>query len=147
AQMMKTSDYAGWINSSGVSTMFTGSTSPDAPAIDQCTGRYFTNSVIWGAWGASTFDGFVNAVRTADAAPEEWPASVWAGKNILSLYGTADTTVPWYPRGASALRSVWAGQPAIDDVVVRQGGDHGANGTYFEVQAMSTFLATVFELT
>lgn len=142
-----TMPYAGWINSSGVSTMFTGSENPDAPAIEKSTGRYFTSSVIWGAWGESTYDGWASAVRAADAAPEEWPSSVWAGKKILNLYGTADTSVPWYPRGASALRSAWSGLPDIDDVVARQGGDHGSNGTYFEVQAMSTFLATVFELT
>lgn len=138
-----TDTYAGWINNSGVSTWFDGDDTGGGavPASEKSTRTAFTESVITAAWGVSDLDGLTDALLAADAAPELWPSSVWTGKNILCCYGDSDSTVPWHPRGASTLRSLWAGGPTIDDVSVRIGGDHSAtNGSYLDVDAMSAFL-------
>lgn len=137
-----TGRYAGLISSSGVSTLFVGLTDGSGTSSQKSTGRHF-GSAVWEAYGETTYEGF--AVAAADYAPESWDASLWAGKKILSCYGTADYSVPWYPRGGSALRDVWAGQPEIDRVAVRIGGDHGqANGSYHQVDDMLLFIADVF---
>lgn len=134
--------YAGWVNNSGVSTAFVGTTS-GAKNPAAATGWYFTPA-MWDAWGVSSVATLQAAMASAGAIPEAWAAAKWAGKKILNCYGDADTTVPWETRGAAALRSAWAGEPAIDRVAVRAGGDHsGANGSYLQVDDMVSFLTEV----
>lgn len=91
-------------------------------------------------------DGSNYAEKTAGYHPLEFTPSLFAGKNIISLVGDADTTVPpttnTYP-----MRAHWAGQPAIDRLEVRAGGDHSqANGTYTMVQPMTEFISDVLGL-
>lgn len=129
--------FSGWINNSGVSTMFVGN---DAGTSSQWTTSRQWRDAIYGAYGV-TNDAQLAAFGHA---PESWNASVWTGKKILACYGTADYTVPWYPRGASTLRGIWAGLPDVDEISVRTGGDHSAsNGSYLDVPAMSAFLASI----
>lgn len=138
-----TDQYAGWINNSGVSTLFVGNTTSGATTADAATSRAFAPA-IWNAWGETTHAAFQTAALAADADPEGWPASVWAGKKILSCYGDADTTVPWDIRGAGPLRTIWAGQPAVDLASLKVGGDHSAsNGSYADLAAMTAFLADI----
>lgn len=137
--------YAGWINNSGVSTWFDGddtNAGSSVPAISRSTRTYFTESVLSAAWGVANRSELSAALLAANAVPERWNANVWSGKKILNCYGDADTTVPWYPRGAATLRDIWAGKPAIDLVSVREGGDHtGGNGSYLDTVAMTSFLS------
>lgn len=96
---------------------------------------------IWNAYGASDQAGYNAAIGDHD--PMNFAASVWAGKKVLSLVGTADTTVPPASNGL-ALRAIYAGQPAIDALNIREGGDHSsANGSYQQVAAMTAFLLEV----
>lgn len=134
--------YSGWINNSGVSTLLIGTSSGSHNA--DANSAYYFSPTSYTAWGVSTYGAMVTALNAADAVPEAWPSSAWTGKNILCLYGDADTTVPWSPRGAETLRTIWAGEPAIDDVHMRPGGGHGgANSSYYDVAQMSAFLLTV----
>lgn len=131
--------FAGWINNSGVSTAFVGDTS-GSKDVSAATGWYFTPT-MWDSWGVSSVATLEAAMSAADAIPEEWAASIWAGKNILCCYGNADTTVPWSTRGAGPLRDIWAGEPAIDSVALKAGGDHsGTAGSYLQVAEMTAFL-------
>lgn len=133
--------FAGWICNSGVATMLVGSGTLASPSIERTTGLYF-GATCWAAFGATTYEEFVDVV--GDAAPESWAPSVWDGRNVLMCYGTADTTVPWSPRGGGPLRDLWAGRPATDDVSPREGGDHSqGNGSYGDVAAMVPFLLTM----
>lgn len=135
--------YAGWINNSGVSTLFEGVSDGGGSALTKSTGRAF-GATCWNGWGASTYAEWAALATSADAAPEAWPATVWAGKKILNCYGDADPTAPWVPRGGGPLRAIWAGAPAVDLTSVRIGGDHSAtNGSYLDVEAMSSFLAEI----
>lgn len=81
--------------------------------------------------------------KTVGYDPMLFPLSTWDGRKILQLVGTADTNV--VPEAnAYAIRSRWLGRPAMDELVVRQGGDHEtSNGTFFEVRAMTSFLTRV----
>lgn len=140
AQYGGRSRFSGWINNSGVSTIFEG-TVDAANAAERPTGQYFGPSML-PAWGVESYAALQSVA--ASYAPEGWPASAWAGKRILNLYGTSDTTVPWSPRGGGRLRELWAGQPATDLVEVRAGGDHSAtNGSYLQVDAMASFLFSI----
>ena len=134
------SRFAGWINNSGVSTLFTG-TESGSKNTDAASSYYFSPAV-WTAWGATDMATMHTA---ADAyAPEDWDASVWGGKNILCCYGDADTTVPWSTRGAETLRVKWAGLPAIDQVAVLPGGGHSPpNASYSQVTPMVEFILEV----
>lgn len=92
-------------------------------------------------------DGSNYEEKTAGFHPLEFDPALFAGKNILSLVGDADTTVPpttnTYP-----MREHWAGQPAIDRLEVRAGGDHSqGNGTYTMVAPMAAFISDVLGLT
>lgn len=93
------------------------------------------------AWGVSSRAAFVAAVNGRN--PITGPASSWAGARALQLWGTGDTTVPPAPNG-EAMRAMYTGQPALDQVDVRPGGDHSAgNGSYLQVSAMTSFIAAV----
>jgi pimeloyl-ACP methyl ester carboxylesterase len=93
------------------------------------------------AYGVSTDVGFASASEGFD--PLLFSASLWAGKKVLEIVGTADTTVPRADHGL-AMRTHWAGQPALDLLTTRSGGDHsGTNGSYLEVDAMTAFLLEV----
>lgn len=136
--------FAGWINNSGVSTLFEGLTDGSGGALTKSTGRYF-GSALWAAWGASDYDGWAAAVAAdGQAAPEQYAPAVWTNKKVLCCYGDADTTVPWSSRGASVLRTLWSGLPSVDLVSVRPGGDHtSTNGSYLDVGPMTAFLAGI----
>lgn len=144
-------DFAGWINHAGVSTVLVGATDRDTtdpgdgdPWIELNTAVYFSGlygdvgfTTAWGGTHVSQMEALTEGYR-----PEDWDASVWAGKHILCCYGDADTSVPWYPRGASTLRTIWAGQPATDLVSVQPGGGHSP-GYAIHVTAMTDFLTTL----
>jgi pimeloyl-ACP methyl ester carboxylesterase len=129
-------NFVGAIFNSAVSTLFTGEAV--GPSIGLPTGVYF-GSNVYTAHGVADYAELVSTKQAF--APETWAPSVWTGKKILHMYGTADTSVPWYPRGGSAMRDLWAGLPAVDRINVRDGGDHSAgNGSFLEVSAMTSFL-------
>lgn len=138
-----TGAYDGWINNSGVSTALLGGHDGSKGSTAATAWRFAPT--MWDSWGVADIPGLQAAMAAADAIPEDWAASVWAGKKILNCYGDADTTVNWNLRGAGPLRTIWAGQPAIDRVAVRSGGDHtGGNGSYLQVADMLAFIADVF---
>jgi pimeloyl-ACP methyl ester carboxylesterase len=93
------------------------------------------------AYGAANDGAF--ATNSIGYDPMLFDLSAWDGTNVLQVIGTADTTVPPSDNGL-AIRALWSGHPAIDRLDVREGGDHSqTNGTYFQVPAMTTFLAEV----
>lgn len=140
AQWSGRARFSGWINNSGVTAILTGNGDSGAPSAERNSLRYF-GATMWDAYGQTDYGAAVSAVQAAGTAPELWPASVWDAKSILCCYGDADTTVPFYPRGAEPVRTLWAGHPAIDQVSLRPGGDHGqTNGSYLDVDTMSAFL-------
>lgn len=140
AQYSGKARFSGWINNSGVSTIFEGTLGSGTVSL-RPSGEYFGAS-MFPAWGVTDYAGLVTAA--AAYAPESWAASVWAGKRILACYGDADTTVPFTPRGAGPLRAIWNGQPTEDLVSIRAGGDHsGTNGSYLDVATMTAFLYSI----
>lgn len=140
--------FSGMISNSGVGTWFEGGTL-SVPGPERSSLTYFGGSAeVQAEWGASDTATLRAAIEAADGAPEMWGPSVWAGLNILSCYGDADTTVPWWPRGAAKLREVWAGLPATDIVSVTPGGAHGgAITTYDSPQAMTAMTGFLTSLT
>lgn len=146
-----TGTFAGLINNSGVSTLFVGDTTAPVnnttpPQIERSSGRYFTTAQ-YNAWGTSNYDDWAAAVSAADAIPENWPQSDWAGKNVLFCYGDADTTVPWYPRGGDALVDSMGSAPAILRVSPTAGGGHGGSiNSYADLPSMTRFLTDILEL-
>lgn len=136
--------FSGWINNSGVSTLFTG-TQSGARDTAAASSWYFSPTV-WQPYGATDMASMLT--NAAAHAPESWPQASWDGVKVLSLYGTADTTVPAGVRGAEALRPRWAGRAYLDRIHVRPGGDHsGSNGSYLDVAPMVAFLQDVLALT
>jgi len=137
-----TGQFAGWINNSGVSTSFVGTRSGPKD-LSNASGWYFSPT-IFNSWGVSNIDQLETAMRAGGMIPEEWDPTVWAGKNILCCYGDADTAVPWSTRGAGPMRTIWAGQPAIDRAALKPGGDHsGTGGSYLQVEDMVAFLLEI----
>jgi hypothetical protein len=158
-----TGQYAGWINNSGVSTMFVGASPYDSvgttqPAeIDRATAYYFNNN-MWLSWGLSVanpdtlegrkqgWDGMLTAA--ASAAPEQWPSSAWTGKKVLFCYGDADTTVPWGNRGGGPLVTQMGSAPALLRVSLTPGGGHGGTvNSYGDLAAMTSFISEVLGIT
>lgn len=142
-------DCAGMIGFASVSTITVGNYDPVStdtpPNINQRSGRYFSPSML-NAYGVTTYEDL--EVAAADHAPENWSPSVWAGKKILELYGTADIAVPWSPRGSQRLREIRAGQPAIDIADEHIGIDHAlASGYSAHLSVVTDFLTTVLETT
>jgi pimeloyl-ACP methyl ester carboxylesterase len=136
-------DISALVLNSAVSTMFVGTLS--GGSADKSTAAYFQSSIC-AAYGVDPAAPDWHAqlqVAAADHAPENWPADVWAGKRILHQYGTADVTVPWYPRGGQYMRDLWAGYPAVDLVDVNVGGDHGVPGQFERVEAVANLLTTL----
>lgn len=73
--------------------------------------------------------------------PMLFSPSLWTGKKVLEIVGTSDTTVPPASHGL-AIRARWEGQPAVNLLDTRDGGDHsGTNGSYLQVEAMTQFLS------
>lgn len=137
---------SGMMMNSGVSTLLYGDQTPPSsstvpPVSSRPTGVYFGTTLL----PAHGVPDYATLYATKQAyAPETWPASVWTGAKILSLYGDADTTVPWSTRGGEPMRTLWAGEPVIDLVDLRSGGDHSAgNGSYLQVSAMTSFLTSI----
>lgn len=132
--------FDGWINNSGVSTIFVGSQA-DADETKRPSWEKFKTG-MYPAWGVTNLSGLHAAADYA--APENFAPSDWAGKKILCCYGDLDDIVPFNPRGAGPLRAIWAGQPTVDQLSVRVGGDHsGTNGSYLDTAAMIPFLTSI----
>lgn len=75
--------------------------------------------------------------------PMKYPLSAWAGKKVLQLYGTADTTVPPAIHGQAWLDK-YASACAAAEVDVRLGGDHSTeNGSYLQTSAMAGFIGKI----
>jgi len=105
-----------------------------------CDGGRWT-AAFDNAWGVSSKPEFLTAV--AELNPVDGPETVWAGASVLQLVGTADDIVPAEHNGL-AMRAMYAGQPAIDQLDTKTGGDHSSsNGSYGQVDAMAAFLFTV----
>lgn len=122
---------AGLIENSGVQDL--------AWAYDFDSNRW--TSAFNAAWGVSSKAEFLSAV--AGKNPIDRPASVWDGKSVLQLIGSADTTVPPAANG-SAMRSLYNGHPLRDELDIRDGGDHSSgNGSYLQIPAMTAFLIEV----
>lgn len=72
--------------------------------------------------------------------PMLFPTDLWANKQVIQLFGTADDVVegehhavPWGTKYGPHCRSI--------SFKVREGGDHsGANGSYLDVDAMTDFI-------
>lgn len=134
----------GYIGFGAVQTMFVGNDSEVVSGIpvpsERTTGRYFQPSIM-AAYGVSAYGDL--AAAAADHAPERFDPSVWQGRNILEVYGTNDTTVPWYPRGGDALRTRWAGRPAMDVLSIGEGAGHDiASGVGVDWAAVTSFIET-----
>lgn len=148
------------IGNSAVSAFFDGASPYDSvgttePAqLDRATAYYF-GVPFWQAWGFTAVadpDHPTLAEKKAawdhlhggacfDLAPENIDPAHFAGRKIMNLWGTADPAVPFDPRGAHQLRQQWAGLPALDVPVVREGGVHAPpNASYYDVAAMIGFL-------
>lgn len=133
-------EFAGWVNNSGVSTVFISTEDVRSSA------EYFAPTIL-NSWEVATQAELLSAMTLSNAVPELYPQSMWEGKNILCCYGDEDTTVPWAVRGAEPLTSIWGDTLRIGQVALRPGGDHsGGNGSYFQVNDMMEFLADVCEL-
>lgn len=93
------------------------------------------------AYDVADASGFAAASSGHD--PILFPLNLWDGTAILQLVGTADTTVPPDAHGL-AMRTRYAGRPAVDLLDTRVGGDHSeGNGSYLQVDAMASFLEQV----
>lgn len=92
------------------------------------------------AWGVADTAEFYDVMETEN--PVNYPASLWAGLNLLQLAGTSDTTVPPVDH-AYAIRAVYSGQPAIDDLYTTAGDHSSSNGLYSAVAPMMAFISTV----
>ena len=92
----------------------------------------------WGVTSKTELVALSDGLNPVGGSPDEWE-----GKNVLQLWGTNDSLVPAGPNG-SAMRTMYRGEPAMDRVSIRQGGDHStANGSYLDIEAMSRFLIDV----
>ncbi|MFV9429170.1 hypothetical protein ACNJ7K_11570 [Rhodococcus aetherivorans] len=103
------------------------------------------------AYATSRWTADMHAAYGTDAAgfaaasvghdPMLFSPSLWAGKKVLELVGTNDTTVRAADHGL-AIRAHWEEQPAVNLLDTRESGDHpGTNGSYLQVEAMSQFLS------
>lgn len=125
------SRYKGFISNSGVQDLVW--------AYDWDGGRW--TDAVNASWGVSSKAEFVAA--SAGMNRVAGPASRWTGANVLQLWGNADPLVPPQFNG-EAMRTMYAGQPAVDWVDIRGGGDHSAsNGSYTRVKPMTDFLLAV----
>lgn len=96
---------------------------------------------MWTAHGVATKEEFAAAV-SPEFDPHQFNPSVFAGKHIMQLAGTADNTVPPGDH-AYAMRTLYAGQPAVDTLIVGEGKDHSSgNGMYDYAPEMWDFLRT-----
>jgi pimeloyl-ACP methyl ester carboxylesterase len=94
---------------------------------------------VLSAYGATDSASFYAAIEGYE--PLDFPATAWAGKKIIQLVGDSDTTVPAEDHGL-AMRAHYAGQPSLDLLDIRAGGDHSAtNGSYLEVDDMVAFIS------
>ncbi|NKR75862.1 alpha/beta hydrolase [Rhodococcus hoagii] len=134
------SQCAGMIVSSGVQTLTYGTRDSVNGALKP-TGQYFGQAIL-DAYGAADYAEFVT--KSADFDPMNFMPSLWDGKKVLQLVGTADATVPRAVRGADPLRAIYSGRLSDDRFDVREGGDHSqGNGTYLQVSAMTAFLTDI----
>ncbi|AEV51868.1 alpha/beta fold hydrolase [Prescottella equi] len=130
----------GLIVNSGVQTLTYG-TRDSVNGSLKPTGQYFGQTIL-DAYGAANYDEFVT--KAADFDPMNFMPSLWDGKKVLQLVGTADTTVPRAIRGADPLRAIYSGLLSDDRLDVRDGGDHSqANGSYLQSAAMTAFLTDI----
>ena len=97
------------------------------------------------AWGVSSYAEFQIAAQASD--PMQFDPSVWAGTQVMQLVGTADSLVPAEDNGL-AIRARYSGQPAIDLLDNRQGGDHSqSNGSYLQTAAMAAMVNLIVGIT
>ncbi|PPF85008.1 hypothetical protein C5E07_05815 [Pseudoclavibacter sp. RFBJ3] len=72
--------------------------------------------------------------------PMQFPTGIWADKRVLQLWGSADTTVVPEAHGQAWVTKYGAHTKATV-VDVRANGDHGwDNGSYLQMDAMTSFL-------
>jgi pimeloyl-ACP methyl ester carboxylesterase len=99
------------------------------------TGQFWP--ALWRAWGTTDRDSFRQ--KSAAYDPMLWDPEVWKGKAVWVGVATGDTTVPAADHGL-ALRRRWAGQPRIDRVSTRLGGNHTYEGLFGAVDPTMAFL-------
>ena len=99
------------------------------------TGQFWPG--LWHAWGTNDAQSFLRAAGPYD--PMLWDPEVWRGKTVWVGVATGDRTVPPEDHGL-ALRRRWAGQPRIDRVSTRIGGNHTYEGLFGAVDLTMSFL-------
>ncbi|MTE23270.1 S9 family peptidase [Microbacterium sp. ZXX196] len=109
------------------------------------TGDATDKAQMQAAYAASDDASF--AVNSVGFDPMPFASGVWAGKNVLQMYGTADTTVPAPANHAQAWVDEYGASVEYLGVDVRAGGSHSTtNGSYLQVDAMTAFLSYVNEV-
>ncbi len=100
-----------------------------------------SKSAMRSKFGATSDADFITKSTPSD--PMKFDLSVWSGKKILNLIGTADDNVE-PPFNGTMLKDRVQGTVALNGYDVKVGGDHGTvNGTYFQVPAMTSFISNV----
>lgn len=80
------------------------------------------------------------AAAAAGHDPMQFPTGIWGDKRVLQLWGSADTTVIPETHG-QAWVTKYGTHTKATVVDVRVNGDHGwDNGSYLQVDAMTSFL-------
>jgi pimeloyl-ACP methyl ester carboxylesterase len=132
------------IINSGVSNLIAANNVPEGGNPDYATGlpsgagKFWPT--MWTAHDAADATEFATAV-SPEYDPHQFSASVFAGKRIMQLVGTADNTVPKDAHGL-AMRTLYAGQPAADELIVGEGKTHSStNGMYDYPDEMFAFIA------
>lgn len=132
------------IINSGVSNLIAANNVPEGGNPDWITGAPSGSGkfwpTMWTAHGVSTKEAFATAV-SPEYDPHQFSPSVFSGKRILQLVGTADNTVPPGDHGL-AMRTLYQGQPLVDQLIVGEGKSHSSsNGMYDYPNEMFAFIA------
>ena len=131
----------GMIANAGVQTIAYGTVSDPDPD-RRPTAQHFGYAMRI-AYGVDNYNDLIAA--SLDHDPMNWDPTLWDGKKVLQIAGTADTTVPPHTRGYEPLRALYSGRTAVDLVDLKVGGDHsgGDAGTINRTEAMTSFLASI----
>ena len=132
------------IINSGVSNLIVANNVPAGGNPDWITGSPSGSGkfwpTMWTAHGVEDSTAFAAAV-SPEYDPHQFSPSVFAGKRIMQLVGTADNTVPPASHGL-AMRTLYAGQPLVDELIVGDGKSHSStNGMYDYPDEMFAFIA------
>lgn len=102
------------------------------------SGRYWPT--LWSAYGASSHEEFLAVCGPHDVL--QAPAEAWRGARVWVGVATGDLSVPPAVHGL-ALRERWGDEPALDRLVLREGGNHTTQGVFDRVDELLAFLDEV----